>query len=235
MFLAACAPAVRGSPTGLALEEHVLRSEPSVEPLAFEPVEGSMDQILAVHAAQRAKRGAEASVLIDGQPGIRTRLGTEELIAREHFDPGDASDWVGVTRGGQETYRIDTGMPSPIAGLRGLWTYDQHWVLETAFIEPEAYSGRLSMDGALVIPDGARLEAFDFQLLHGRPFYFFRTVNGIRLSYDGADVAATYDEVPHYWCCSAAALNPIHAEDMLAFFARRAETWYYVEAGTFKS
>jgi hypothetical protein len=219
---------------GFVLQEHALRSAPSMEPLAFEPVEGSMDQILAVHAAQRAKRVADASVLIDGQPGMRTRLGMDELIAVEHFEPGDASSWVGVTRGGQEMYRIDTGMPSPITSLRGLWTYDQHWVLETAFIAPEAHSGRLSMDGALMIPDSARREAFEFQLLHGRPFYFFRTDNGIRLSYDGADPAATYDEVPHYRCCSAAALNPIHAEDMLAFFARRGETWCYVEAGTFK-
>lgn len=234
MVLTACAPASPASLSGLVLEEHALHAAPTTEPLAFQPLEGSMQEILAVHAAQRARSVPHASVFINGQPGIQARLGADDLVATEHFNPGDASAWVSVTRGAREIYRIDTGMPSPINGLRGLWTYDQHWVLETAFMEAESHGGRLTMDGVLLAPDGARQEAFDFQLLGGKPLYFSRTQNHIGLSYDGADLGATYDMVPHYQCCSAAVLNPIHSEDMLAFFARREGRWYYVEAGLFQ-
>ncbi len=65
----------------------------------------------------------------------------------------------------------------------------------------------------------------------GKPFYFFRRGGRIGFSYEGQEVLLGYDRVPHYECCSGAELNPVHAENMVAFFAQRDGKWYYVEIG----
>ena len=41
-------------------------------------------------------------------------------------------------------------------------------------------------------------------------------------------------EVPHHGCCSAGAPNLRIARNMIAFFARRGERWYYVKIGAFE-
>ncbi|GAB4499090.1 MAG: hypothetical protein OHK003_13680 [Anaerolineales bacterium] len=43
-----------------------------------------------------------------------------------------------------------------------------------------------------------------------------------------------YDEIPHYLCCSDSVFNRIPAENMVAFFAKRGETWRCVELGNFR-
>lgn len=208
-----------------------MNSAPTTEPWGFQPAAGTMEDVLAARAAERARLIPDDSELINGEHAIRARQGSDELIATEHYGGDQASGWVGVARNGAEIYRIDTGLPNPLSGLQGLWTYDAHWVLETSYVLPEATSGRLSMDGVQLVPSGDRQEAFDFQMLDGRPFYFFRQTDRIGMSYDGQDLTESYDEVIHYQCCSASTLNPLHAQKMLAFFGRRGETWYYVEAG----
>jgi len=228
----AAAPAVPAA--DLTIEEHRLIEAPTLEPLAFKPVEGSMDTILARHAAERSKIIPDGSMLIDGHLAMRATFGSDTLTATEYYSPDSPTGWVTVMRGDKEVYRIDTGMPSPITGLQGLWVYDEHWVLETAYITPDSFSGRLSVDGTLLVPRGGLDQAFDFQLMHGRPFYFLSKLGHIGFSYDGREVPSGYDEIPHYQCCSASVLNPRHAENMVAFFARHSDTWYYVEIGVFQ-
>jgi len=234
-LLSACT-AARAPTTlaGLAVEEHPLLEAPALDPLAFKPVDASMDEVLAVHAAQRSQLLPNDSLLLGGHHALRVTLGDGILTATEYYSADGTTGWVAVTRGDQELYRIDTGSASPIAALRGLWTYDGHWVLETAYITPDSFAGRLSLDGALLVPREGYEEAFNFQLLDGKPFHFFRKGDWIGLSYDGREAGGLYDEIPHYQCCSASALNPIQAQSMLAFFARRDAVWYYVEIGAFK-
>ena len=234
LVASACSPPnPASSSVDLIVEEHRLVAAPSTEPLAFTPVDGSMIEILALHAAERAKIVPDNSEFILGRHAIRISLGSDLLTATETYSASDDRGGVIVTRNDQEIYRIDTGVPSPITGLRGLWVYDDHWVLETAYITPDAYVGRLSRDGVLLRPLADDEEMFGFQLMAGRPFFFFNVDGNIRLSFDGQDIAVDYDEVPHYQCCSSATLNPLHAENMVAFFARRGDSWYYVEAGVF--
>lgn len=192
-----------------------------------------MAEILALHAAERAMIIPDRSEFILGRHVMRLYLGPDLLTATETYSASDNRGEVIVTRNDREIYRIDTGMPSPIAGLQGLWAYDGHWVLETAYITPDAYGGRLTRDGAVLRPLADNKEMFDFQLMAGRPFFFLNVDGTIRLSFDDRERVPGYDEVPHYQCCSAAVLNPLHAEHMVAFFARRGDTWYYVEAGLF--
>ena len=51
---------------------------------------------------------------------------------------------------------------------------------------------------------------------------------------NGHEVPLDYDQVPHYGCCNAGALNPRIARNMIAFFARRGERWYHVEIEAFE-
>jgi hypothetical protein len=218
---------------GLTIEEHALRGAPTLDPLAFQPAEGPMDAILARRAAERLKGFPDNSWLLDGHFSMRTALGVDTLIATENYSPDGASGWVAVTRSGQEIYRVGTGNASPVTSLRGLWSYGGHWVLETAYASHDSINGSLSRDGeSLNAPRGYE-EAFDFQLLRGKPYYFFKKDGKNGFSYDGRDVAAGYDEIPHYGCCSNSEVNPRKAQNLVAFFARRGAIWYYVEIGAF--
>jgi hypothetical protein len=230
----ACGPAPSPAfPAGLTIEEHALHEAPTLDPLAFRPVESSMDTILARHAVERANGFPDNSLLQDGHFSLRTTINAETLVASENYGSDSASSWVTVMHNGQEVYRVDTGMGSPVTPLRGLWAYADHWVLETAYITHDSIGGRLSRDGRALNTSLGYEDAFDFQLLKGRPFYFFKKDGKIGFSYDGEDVPAGYDELPHYGCCSDAETNPRAAQNMVAFFARRGGAWYYIEIGVF--
>jgi hypothetical protein len=148
---------------------------------------------------------------------------------------------VTLTSNGSSIYRIPVGDSSPIDSLRGLWTYDGHWALETAYvtthqngneIDSQA-TGQISIDGQLLNEQLGYQEAFGFQTMHGKPFYFFKQNGTIGVSYDNVAVPLGYDEILHYSCCSGATLNPRVAQNMVAFFARKGIPWYYVEIGVF--
>lgn len=70
---------------------------------------------------------------------------------------------------------------------------------------------------------------FGFQLLDGKPFYFFKKDDRIYISYDHQELPLTYDEIPHYQCCSAGGLNAVAGPNWVGFFGRRGEVWYYTE------
>jgi hypothetical protein len=192
-----------------------------------------MDTVYARRLSERSLGFPDNSLLLDGRFSFRVTFGADTLTATENYSSDGFQGWVSVTRNNAEIYRIDTGQASPITSLRGLWAYDDHWILETAYVSPDSFGGRLSRDGQLLNDSQRYDEAFDFQLMHGRPFYFFKRDGKIGFSYDGEDVAAAYDEIPHYGCCSASELNPRSAQNMVAFFARRDRAWYYVEIGVF--
>jgi hypothetical protein len=148
---------------------------------------------------------------------------------------------VTVTRNGKQIYRIPVGNNSPISSLRGLWTYAGHWVLETAYVTNHQVgneinsqaSGQISIDGKLLNEQLDYQEAFGFQTMHAKAFYFFKQYGEIGVVYNGVTIPLGYSEIPHYGCCSAATLNPRVAQNMVAFFARKGSTWYYVEIGVF--
>lgn len=235
LWVSACSPIDPGPLLGgLVVEEYTLLRPPGIEPRMFAPKFGSMQQVLARHAQEREAVIPDNSLLVDGRFSMRVTLGRDELIATENYSADGSLGWVTVDRNGQEIYRIETGMASPLTALQGFWVYDDHWVLESTLVTTETAGGRISRDGELLNTRLGYADTFDFQVLHGRPFYFFMKDGKIGFSYDGRDSPGLYDEIPHYQCCSASARNPIKAENMVAFFARRAETWYYIEAGVFK-
>ncbi len=138
-----------------------------------------------------------------------------------------------IRRGDDVIFSVDAGLPSPALPLQSLWSFDGHWVLEIIFSEEETWQGRIYGDGQLINDTENYQDAFGFQLLGGKPFYFYQRENGLGYSYDEQEVPLPYQEIPHYGCCSASTLNPKPAENMVAFFAQTGEDWYYVELGNF--
>jgi hypothetical protein len=131
-------------------------------------------------------------------------------------------------------YSMFPGNPT-YASTNGPWTYNGHWALVIL-------DGKQDSQGNInpvtrVIVDGQDLNAinhyeqsFQFALLDGHPFYFFQRNGKIDISFDGKEFPQRYDEVPHYECCTGALLNPGNSLNMIWFFARRGNDWYYVEA-----
>jgi hypothetical protein len=156
-------------------------------------------------------------------------VGDELLTAR-------ISNAIEIYLSGKLVYRdLVTPSPVPAIGPGSPWSYDGHWIVEQ--IERVQGPSDIVTFRGHVIHDGQDLnqhcgfqESFGLALLDGRPFYFVTRDDKIDIAYDGQHIAAGYDHIPHYQCCSAAALNPGTSQNMVWFFAARGYQWYYVEA-----
>jgi hypothetical protein len=110
--------------------------------------------------------------------------------------------------------------------LKGLWSWDDHWLLEV--------DGFLIQDGQILNESLGYEEIFGCQLLNEKPFYYFRKGPRVGISYDGSTLPLHYDEIIHYRCCEPAMFNNAGHEDMAWFYGLRDGTWYYVEIGAFE-
>ena len=224
----ACSPK-----SALTIEEHPIKSlDWEGEDLLFEPMEGTREEILATHANER-----------NGQPITFTppvKLSGDSLNVIENYDDNLVS--VDVFRNDRLEMSIEAGVISPINNFRGIWVVDEQWFLEVAHVEqnpddPNAAFiiwGEIWRDGESLIQTKGYDEAFNFQILNGKPFYFFSKAGEIGFYYDGQETTLGYTEIPHYQCCSGAAFNPQPAEKMVDFFASKGEQDYYVEIGAFE-
>jgi hypothetical protein len=236
-------------PTGLSIEEYPLKNAPGVEPLTFMPIQGTQQEILAKHQQERGLAFPDNSFFTNGNAGMSVQLGNDKVEALESSTDmvSDLGTFqkvtVQVSRAGQTIYSIPAGDGSPINTLQGLWAYSNHWALEIAHVtEKFSLNNQISLDSVgQIIQDGQLLnerigydEAFGFQLMNGKPFYFFKRDGQIGISYDNQEIQLGYTQIPHYQCCSGAELNPKRTQNMVSFFAQRDDKWFYVEIGVFK-
>lgn len=238
-----------GLPSGLSVEEYPLKSAPGVEPLTFLPVQGTQEEILAKRQQEREKTFPDNSVVVNRRPGLFIQLGDDKLgtlLSLTKYDTGAGAFehvTVQVSRNGEIIYSIPAGDGSPISSVQGLWAYSNHWILEIAHVTQKISPqneisletiGQIVEDGELLNERHGYDDAFGFQLMNGKPFYFFKRDNRIDISYDDQEVPLGYAQITHYGCCSGAELNPRIAQNMVAFFAQRDGDWYYVEIGVYK-
>lgn len=235
-------------PSALNIEESPLKSAPASDPLVFIPEQGTQDELWAKHQQLRDLPIPNNATLYDGMPAFSVSFGNEDLVGLETYTIADGTQGrhqkvtIQVIKEDQLILSIDAGDISPIQNLRGLWTYPDHWVMEVAHVStgsatnetPLEPSGEILVDGRSVNQSNGYDQAFGFQLLQGKPFYFFQQNRKIGISYDGGETHLDYDQILHYQCCSAAELNPRVAPDMLSFFAQRLGKWYFVEIGFFE-
>jgi hypothetical protein len=139
--------------------------------------------------------------------------------------PGQGIDleytvWVG----GEQVYK-GTAPMMVTHPLRGFAVWADHWALEL--------EDQVIVDG---VDLGAELgydKVFGFQVLGGKPFYFYEDDRTVHLSYDGETLSASYEQVVHNQCCEMSMFNVAGNQDMVWFHALRDGLWYYVEAGLY--
>jgi hypothetical protein len=251
LLLVSCSSAIPNTtptqasiPPELTVAEYPLKQQPEAESLLLYYADSVEGDPRLIHADERANTfdwsAWECPPENQIPMGRCATLGTDKLVAYEEYN-NLGYGHVFVTRNGEEIYKISVGHGSPINGLRELWVYDNHWAVETANVTERQegntiYSdaiGQVTVDGVLLNDQFGYEEAFGFQTIHGKPFYFFKRDGKINASYNGVEISLGYDEIPHYGCCSAATLNPSMFQNMVAFFAREGEMWYYAEIGVF--
>jgi hypothetical protein len=144
---------------------------------------------------------------------------------------------VQIVQEGNVIFEIPIGELGPLPPVWGFWSHDGHWFLEIAkYIPGSEYpytKGDVIQDGVSMAERLGYDEIFAFQLLDGKPFFFFSMDGHIGVSYDFQELPIRYDKVSHHGCCSAGAFNPWQAEQMVSFFGMRENVWNYVEIGRF--
>ena len=218
--------------SSLSIEEHPLEAvDWEGENLNFTPLEGTREDILAKHEVERF------------QPAVTftppVTLGSDSINAVEQYTGSQVA--VDVTRNDLLVMTVEAGVISPINNFRGLWVVGEQWILEVAHVEenptdPNAAFiiwGEIFADGNSLNEQHGYDEAFNFQILDGKQFFFYSKDGELGFSYDGHETTLGYTDIPHYLCCSASAFNPLPAEKMVAFYASDGEQDYYVEMGVF--
>jgi hypothetical protein len=234
LALAACGRSATPTAATLRLEEHELSAAPQAEPFVFRPVDGTQDSVLAIHAVQRTDRYPNTQTTLHGNPALSSIGDDTGLTAELATASGNPPQQTAlVWRGDQQIFSTDAGLPSPVMPLQGLWTYGGHWALEILYSTPDVWAGQVFIDGELINEANNYDEAFAFQLLDGKPFFFYMRGGQAGYWYDGQESDLGYSQIPHYNCCSESTLNPVQARQMVAFFAQRGQTWTYDELGVF--
>ena len=162
-------------------------------------------------------------------------LGNDILTAREIYtdtaNGGNGS--VIVDLGSREIFTSAVGLPSPVTALRGLWSDGTSWMLEVACAKGNADTfqviGEIYQNGISYNQKYGYQATFEYQLLSGKPFYFYQKNDQIGISFDGQEIPLGIDEIPHYGCCSGAELNPRQYSSLIDFFARKGQAWYFME------
>jgi len=221
---------------GLTMEAYALAAPPNPDTMTFQPLIGSQAEIMARHAAERQQSVAQ-QITSDDQfrPMLTVHGEAGTLLARIETDPATQAQSVSLLQGDTLIFSAPAGFPSPAPALQGLWTFDGHWALELVMATPDEWLGQVYQDGALLNDTLGTTEVFGFQLLGGKPFFFYTKGGEIGVSYDGQMTGLGFDRIPHYECCSESTLNPVHAKNMVAFFAVQGSLWRYVEIGLFNA
>jgi hypothetical protein len=104
---------------------------------------------------------------------------------------------------------------------RSLSAWQGHWLLELPGVVLE--------DGQSLNERLGYSEMFTWRIINQRPFYFFRQDVQVRISYNDQVLEPVYDQVLYEPLGGTAILLRLKAyESGLFFYARRANTWYYV-------
>jgi hypothetical protein len=133
------------------------------------------------------------------------------------------------------TYRVELSQQVVYSGtalaegaympLRNLVAWDGHWALEV--------DDHVVLDGQDLGEVQGYDAVFGFNLIRGRPFYFFEEDGQVRISYGGRTLPNVYDLVFHNQCCEASVHNVRVLGDAVLFHALWDGTWYLVEAGVY--
>lgn len=199
----------------------------------FITIQGESFDYPKIIALSNSDQFLDNSAFVGSGFSMSAELDGDELVANEVIPDGPESAYVTMTRAGHEIFRISGTHPGVAMALRGLWTYNHHWVLEVGFSNDSgSIAGTVILDGVSLSDQLGYEESFGFQTIHDKPFYFFQRNGVVDAWYDGQEIPLGFERVPHYGCCSAGFLNPLRWTEMVAFFGIRDGIYYFVQMGT---
>lgn len=155
-----------------------------------------------------------------------------EAIDRTAFPPF----YVEIKQAGKTIQNIPTATSIAILNFLGLWTTQNHWWVEVlSQMDPSGINpvGDIYMDGVSLNQKMGYQDSFNFAMLSGQPYFFYKKAGKIGIAYAGQEILLGYDQVLHDGCCSAGTFNPRVSPDLVSFFAERDGAWYYVEVGNY--
>lgn len=241
---AAALPEPIPNDAGLAIEENEIVGKVEIEPLKFLPKMGTQAAVMLRHAGEKLAYPALSTTGYESTgPVMIWKTTSGEYKVRQILPKGNepATTSIEVSKDGEVIFQTDAGEISPLSTLQRFWVEDGHWTLEINRVANRregnsVYSdttGEIYRDGALLNETYGYEEMFNFQMMGGKPFYFYRQDGKVRASYNGRTLPVEYDDIPHYGCCSSATLNPEGGANWVGFFAQRGNTWYYTEIGLY--
>lgn len=238
--------------SGLSIDGYALIQPPHVEPLWFSPISDySQSEIMAIHEKDRKLLFPNNRIEDETGDSMIIRFSNHVLKTKNVYftyptpQPGSLGTIaIEVLLDDKVIYTADGGKGNtPYYNLQGLWEYNDHWVLEHVYVTvtvdekgntTDNIIGQVVRDGVLLNKEYSYEEVFGFQLMKGKPFYFYKENGKIGISYEGQNFIMEFEEIPRYNCCSPAELNPRQSQNMVSFFARKGEIWYYVEIGVYE-
>lgn len=111
---------------------------------------------------------------------------------------------------------IDCGPRWPVGPILTAWTFENVLILQTTHDEMLD----VWWDGEFLNQREGYQSSLGFQILNGKPFYFFRRDDKMWLSYDGNEALLPYDKIETSYCCMRYPIpSPNHFEDMITYFA----------------
>jgi hypothetical protein len=217
---------------GLTIEENEVEDKFDLDRMNFAPVHGSKEAILARHADEK-EEPHQYMTSVTLEDGRKLQGFTE--------DTNDEKMKVVLRLDGESIFEVDAGDVSPLGAFQGLWLDNDAWVLEIGYVTNTVDGNSVySESSGQVYRDGVNLndlygydEIFGYQLLDGKPFFFYKLDGKIHLSYDNQTLPLWYDVVTHHACCSAGALNPTQAPNWVGFWGERDGVRYYTEIGKY--
>lgn len=212
----------------LVIETYELAGKPNVELVRFTSTQGR-----EFTTADFEISAPFPSKQLEGMPlRYAVTLNGDTIVAAQYAQACENGNCITVTRNDKEIFRTDAGEISPINPLQNLWTYDDHWILETnLFLADTPFNGQIFVDGVSLNQEYGYDEAFNFQTINGQPFYFYRHNGKVNAQFDGQKIPLGYDDVPHYLCCSDSGLNPRAWQNAVLFFGTIDETWHFIRIG----
>lgn len=225
-----------------------LRQPPLVLPEGLEIEEYVWDESLSFDEIRRRHNGEMEKPYTSSYPyqppffygtGDRTHavnvvLDNSIVVSTQRLD---GEKWsVIVTESGNNIFETKVAEISGVNGLLEIWGYGEHWALVIIPYPINDVNPPVDVifDGKSLSKNHNYIEAFGFQFLDGKPFYFFKTEEGIGISYDNIDTQLNYDEVPWHNRWVGYDYNPIPYKNLVEFFGTREQTTYWVVVGVFQ-
>jgi hypothetical protein len=128
------------------------------------------------------------------------------------------TDTVLVQQDGRTVFRYRTAqqVEEPVKALSA---WKDAWVLEV--------NGVLVVNGEIWNESKFKAdEIFNWTMLNGKPFFFFRRGGSLGAWYDGNELPVTFAALIHDRCCEPAMFNVVNTEDQIRFYAEQNGMWY---------